>query len=71
MDTLTRSRAYHPEQLILMAKDRRDWHPKGYKVYFIRGVVGELNLTSINRSNVSMGGQPPQDPPIKDQNKQC
>lgn len=63
MDTPTRFRAYHPEQLMLLPPDLRDWLPKGHKAYFILDIVGELDLCSIYGSyDGSKGGQPAYDP---------
>ena len=63
MDTPMRFRAYHPEQLMLLPPDLRDWLPKGHKAYFILDIVGQLDLSSIYGSyDGSKGGQPPYDP---------
>lgn len=63
MDTPMRFRANHPEQLMLLPPDLRDWLPKGHKAYFILDIVGQLDLSSIYGSyDGSQGGQPPYDP---------
>ena len=63
MDTPTRFREYHPEQLMLLPPELRDWLPKQHKAYFILDIVGQLDLSSIYGSyDGSQGGQPPYDP---------
>ena len=63
METPTRFREYHPEQVMLLPPDLRDWLPKQHKAYFILDIVGQLDLSSIYGSyDGSKGGQPPYDP---------
>ena len=63
MDTPRRFRDYHPDQLMLLPPDLRDWLPKDHKAYFILDIVGELDLSSIyGCCEGSKGGQPPYDP---------
>ncbi len=63
MDTPTRFRDYHPDQLMLLPPDLREWLPKDHKAYFILDIVGELDLSSIYGSyDGSKGGQPPYEP---------
>ena len=63
MDTPARFREYHPEQLMLLPRDLRDWLPKGQKAYFILDIVDQLDLSSVYLSyDGSKGGQPPYDP---------
>ena len=63
MDTPMRFRDYHPDQLMLLPPDLREWLPKDHKAYFILDIIVELDLSSIYGSyDGSTGGQPPYDP---------
>ena len=63
MNTSTRFREYHPDQLLLLPPDLRAWLPSNHLAYFILDTVRELDLSSICRSyDGSLGGQPPYDP---------
>jgi len=60
MKTQTTFRPYHPDQLLLLPPDMKEWLPEDHLVYFIRDVVGELDLSVIYESyDGSKGGQPP------------
>jgi transposase len=63
MKTQTNFRDYSPDQLLLLPPDIHEWLPEGHIVYFIREVVGQLDLKKIYKSyNGSKGGQPPYHP---------
>lgn len=54
---------YSPGQLLLMPPSLDDWLEDGHLVYFIRDVVGELDLSEIyDDYDASRGGQPAYDP---------
>ena len=63
MDTPTRFRDYHSDQLMLLPPDLREWLPKDHKAYFILDIIGKLDLSSIyGFFDGSRRGQPPYDP---------
>jgi transposase len=52
-------RDYHPEQLLLLPPDMREWLPEDHLAYFICDVVKTLDLKPIYGSyNGTLGGQP-------------
>lgn len=52
-------REYAPDQLLLLPPDLRDWLPEDHLVWFVREVVGELDLSALLASyDVTRGGQP-------------
>jgi transposase len=54
---------YSPGQLLLMPPSLDEWLEDGHLVYFIRDVVGELDLSEIyDDYDASRGGQPAYDP---------
>jgi transposase len=58
-----RYREYDPEQLYLLPVSLREWLPESHLCYFIRDVVGQLDLSEIyNSYDNSQGGQPPYHP---------
>ena len=58
-----RYRDYEPEQMYLLPVSMRDWLPQDHLCYFVRDVVGQLDLSEIYRSyGNSQGGQPPYHP---------
>jgi len=59
MKTQWNFRAYNPEQLMLMPPDLATWLPEDHLVYFIRDVVGQLDLSRIYAAyDGSKGGSP-------------
>jgi transposase len=42
-------RAYSPEQSYLLPPSPREWLPQGHLAYFILGLLGELDLSAIER----------------------
>ena len=57
MKTQTNFRGYSPDQLLLLPPDLNDWLPSGHIVYFIRDIVGQLDLEAIYKSyDGSKGG---------------
>ena len=59
MKTQPNFREYNPEQLLLMPLDLAQWLPEGHLVYFVREVVGQLDLCAIYASyDGSKGGYP-------------
>ncbi|MBI4495895.1 MAG: transposase [Deltaproteobacteria bacterium] len=59
MKTQPNFRDYNPDQLLLMPPDLAKWLPEGHLVYFIRDVVGQLDLSAIYASyDGSKGGYP-------------
>ena len=63
MKTQTNFRDYSPDQLLLLPPDLNEWLPEGHLVYFIRDIVGQLDLRAIYKSyDGSRGGQPPYHP---------
>jgi transposase len=52
-------RVYNPDQLLLMPPDLAKWLPEGHLVYFMREVVGQLDLSAIYATyDGSQGGYP-------------
>ena len=63
MKTQTNFRGYSPDQVLLLPPDLNDWLPSGHIVYFIRDIVGQLDLGAIYKSyDGSKGGHPPYHP---------
>jgi transposase len=63
MKTQTTFRDYSLDQLLLLPPDLNEWLPEGHLVYFIRDIVGQLDLGAIYKSyDGSKGGQPPYHP---------
>ncbi len=59
MKTQPNFREYNPDQLLLMPLDLAEWLPEGHLVYFVREVVGQLDLSAIYASyDGSKGGYP-------------
>jgi transposase len=59
MKTQTPFRPYNPDQLLLLPPDMTRWLPEGHLVYFIRDVVGQMDLSAIYASyDGSKGGYP-------------
>jgi transposase len=59
MKTQRNFRLYNPEQLILMPPDLAKWLPEDHLAYFIRDVVGQLDLSRIYAAyDGSKGGYP-------------
>jgi len=59
MKTQLNFRAYNPDQLMLMPPDLAQWLPQDHLVYFIRDVVGQLDLSRIYAAyDGSKGGYP-------------
>ena len=53
-------RPYEPDQSLLLPPSLNDWLPEDHLAFFIRDVVGELDLSAILRDHEgSKGGQPP------------
>jgi len=56
-------RRFSPGQLLLLPPDMAKWLPEGHLTYFIRDVVGQLDLSAIYASyDGSKGGYPPYHP---------
>jgi transposase len=54
---------YSPGQLLLLPPSLDDWLEDGHLVYFVRDVVGELDLSEVyDDYDASRGGQPAYDP---------
>jgi len=63
MKTLPAFRRYEPRQLLLLPPDMTQWLPAEHLVYFIRDVVGQMDLSGIYDSyDGSQGGYPPYHP---------
>ena len=63
MKTQATFRRYSPGQLLLLPPDMAEWLPEGHLAYFIRDVVGQLDLSAIYKSyDGSKGGYPPYHP---------
>lgn len=63
MKTQTNFKPYHPNQLLLLPPDMKQWLPEDDLAYFIMDVVSGLDLSAIYQSyDSSKGGQPPFDP---------
>jgi transposase len=59
MKTQTAFRPYNPDQLLLLPPDMSHWLPQEHLVYFIRDVVGQMDLSAIYGSyDGSKGGNP-------------
>src|SRR5512139_3951959 len=59
MKTQTPFRPYNIDQLLLLPPDMTDWLPPEHLVYFIRDVVGQMDLSAIYKSyDGSKGGYP-------------
>jgi transposase len=59
MKTQTPFRPYNPDQLLLLPPDMSHWLPENHLVYFIRDVVGQMDLSAIYTSyDGSKGGYP-------------
>jgi hypothetical protein len=50
MKTQTPFRSYNIDQLLLLPPAMTDWLPPEHLVYFIRDVVGQIDLSAIYRS---------------------
>jgi len=50
MKTQTFFHAYNPDQLLLLPPDMTHWLPQDHLVYFIRDVVGQMDLSGIYES---------------------
>ena len=46
---MKRYRPYAPEQWFLLPPSPREWLPEGHLAYFILGLIGELDLTAIEK----------------------
>ena len=59
-----RSRAYEPDQSLLLPPNLSDWLPEGHLGFFSRDVVAGLDLSAIYNAYApgSKGGRPPCDP---------
>ena len=59
MKTQTPFRPYNPDQLLLLPPDMTHWLPQDHLVYFIRDVVGQMDLSAVYASyDGSKGGYP-------------
>jgi len=59
MKTQTPFRPYNIDQLLLLPPDMTDWLPSEHLVYFVRDVVGQMDLSAIYKSyDGSKGGYP-------------
>jgi transposase len=59
MKTQTPFRPYNPDQLLLLPPDMTHWLPEDHLVYFIRDVVGQMDLSAVYASyDGSKGGYP-------------
>ena len=59
MKTLPTFRQYEPRQLLLLPPDMAQWLPADHLVYFIRDIVGQMDLSDIYSSyDGSQGGYP-------------
>jgi hypothetical protein len=60
MKTQPNFRVYNPDQLMLMPPDLAKWLPEDHLVYFIRGVIGRLDLCAFYETyDGSKGATPP------------
>ena len=60
---MKRFKDYSPDQQLLLPPDLNDWLEEGHLAYFIRDVVGELDLSRIYDDYHSRrGGQPAYEP---------
>ncbi len=57
-------RPYEPDQSLLLPQNMGDWLPEDHLVFFIRDVVGKLDLSAIYvaYADAAKGGYPPCDP---------
>ncbi len=63
MKTQTLFRPYNFDQLLLLPPDMTHWLPQDHLVYFVRDVVGQMDLSAIYGSyDGSQGGYPPYHP---------
>jgi transposase len=63
MKNLKRFKPYHPNQLLLLPPDMKDWLPDDDLVYFIMEMLDRLDLSAIYDSyDGTKGGQPAFDP---------
>ena len=63
MKTPTTFRPYDPDQLLMLPPDLSEWLPDDHLAYFVRDVVGELDLSAFYRAyDGRKGGQPPYNP---------
>jgi transposase len=63
MKNLKRFKPYHPNQLLLLPPDMKDWLPDDDLVYFIMEMLDQLDLSAIYDSyDGTKGGQPAFDP---------
>jgi len=63
MKTLPTFRRYDPEQLLLLPPDMTQWLSADHLVYFVRDLVGQMDLSGIYQSyDGSQGGFPPYHP---------
>ena len=59
MKTQTTFRPCNPDQLLLLPPDMAHWLPQDHLVYFIRDVVGQMDLSAVYASyDGSQGGYP-------------
>ena len=59
MKTQTTFRPYNPDQLLLLPPDMAHWLPQDHLVYFIRDVVGQMDLSAVYASyDGTQGGYP-------------
>jgi len=60
---MKRFKDYSPDQQLLLPPNLNDWLEEGHLAYFIRDVVGELDLSAIYADyECDRGGQPAYDP---------
>lgn len=59
---MKRFRPYHPNQLMLLPPNMREWLPADHPVYFIDDVVDQLDLSEIYQKYDEERGQPPYHP---------
>ena len=65
MKTQTPFRQYNPDQLLLLPPDMTHWLPQDHLVYFIRDIVGLMDLLAVYASDDgSQGGYPAYHPEI-------
>jgi transposase len=57
-------RPYEPDQSLLMPPNMNDWLPEDHPVFFVRELVGRLDLSAIYGAyaDAAKGGYPPCDP---------
>ncbi len=60
---MKRFREYSPDQQLLLPPNLNDWRKEGHLGYFIRDVIGELDVSAIYADyGWDPGGQPAYDP---------